>query len=247
MRSCAILFPRLLRDRLPRSFVATALVLLFTSPLLRFGESGFADGYKAGGEPGAASTAHLVGLLLALVSPWLAEGVVSDLRRNGSGPLLLTRPISRPALYLARWLAGLVSLDIVALVAATTINVAWSTGGGIGPDLSLVGTLGAGLVTWIWVGSTVLLLSAVLDRGEALVGALLVAIPIAMTAVLPTADLLARAARVLPVRPMLRAVRGSLEGNIPEQPALLTTGCWGLIVLGIGLFAACRRDWRAGD
>ena len=77
MRSCAILFPRLLRDRLPRSFVATALVLLFTSPLLRFGESGFADGYMAGGEPGAASTAHLVGLLLALVSPWLAEGVVS--------------------------------------------------------------------------------------------------------------------------------------------------------------------------
>ena len=247
MKSCATLFPRLLRDRLPRSFVATALVLLLTSPLLRSGESGFADGYMAGAEPGAASTAQLVGLLLALVSPWLAEGVVSDLRRNGSGPLLLTRPISRPALYLARWLAGLFSLIIVALVAVTTINIAWSTGGGIGPDLSLVGSIGAGSVTWVWVGSTVLLLSAVLDRGEALAGALLVAIPITMTAVLPTADLLARAARVLPVRPMLRAARASLAGSFPEQSTLLTTGCWGLVVLGIGLFVACRRDWRAGD
>ena len=143
--------------------------------------------------------------------------------------------------------ALIVSLTIVALVAATTINVVWSTGGGIGPDLSLVGSISAGLVTWVWVGSTVLLLSALMDRGEALVGALLVAIPIAMTAVLPTTDLLARAARVLPVRPMLRAVRVSLAGNIPEQPALLTTGCWGVVVLGIGLFVACRRDWRAGD
>ena len=247
MRPYATLLPRLLRDRLARSVGATAFVLLLTSPLLRFGESGFADGYMVGAEPGAASTANLVGLLLALVSPWLAEGVVSELRCNGSGPLLLTRPISRPALYLVRWLAGLVSLTVVALATATTINIAWSASGGSGPDLSLVGSIGAGLVIWAWVGSTVLLLSAVLDRGEALAGALLVAIPIAMTAALPSADLLARAARVLPVRPVLSAARTSLAGSVPEPSTLVEAGCWGLAMLGVGLFIASRRDWRAGD
>lgn len=247
MKPLAVLFPRLVTDRLTRSIVATALVLLLTSPLLRFGESGFADGYMAGGEPGAASTANLVTLLLALTSPWLAEGVVSDLRRNGIGPLLLTRPISRPALYLFRWLAGLVCLTGVATVAASTINIAWSAGGGGGSGLSLIGSIGAGLVIWVWVGSTVLLLSAFLDRGEALAGALLVAIPIPLTAALPATDLLARVARVVPVRPMLSAARALLASEVPIQSNLVTTGGWGLAVLGIGLFVACRRHWRAGD
>lgn len=247
MRSLAVLFPRLLRDRLSRSFVATVLVLLFTSPLLRTGESGFADGYMAGGEPGAASTAKLVGLLLALAAPWLAEGVVSDLRRNGSGPLLLTRPISRPGFYFARWLAGFVCLASVAVIAASTINIAWSAGGGSGPGLSLAGSIGAGFVIWIWVGSTVLLLSAVLDRGEALAGTLLVAIPIALTASLPTTDLMASVARLMPVRPILNAARAFLTGDVPVLSTLVTTGGWGLTILGIGLFVASRWDWRAGD
>ena len=245
MRSLGTLFPRLVRDRLALSVVATALVLLLTSPLLRFGESGFADGYMAGGEPGAASTAKLVGLLLALAAPWLAEGVVSDLRRNGSGPLLLTRPISRPGFYFARWLAGCVCLAGVAIVTAATINIAWRASGGSGPGLSLAGSVGAGFVIWIWVGSTVLLLSAVLDRGEALVGTLLVAIPIALTASLPTTDLLAGAARVMPVRPMLSAARALLVGEVPMQTTLLKTGGWGLAILGVGLLVASRRDWRS--
>ena len=246
MRSLAVLFPRLLRDRLSRSVVATALVLLFTSPLLRAGKSGFADGYMAGGKLGAASTANLVGLLLALAAPWLAEGVVSDLRRNGSGPLLLTRPISRPGFYFARWLAGFGGLASVAITAASTINIAWSVGGGSGPGLSLAGSIVAGLVIWVWVGSTVLLLSAVLDRGEALAGALFVAIPIVLTASLPTTDRLAGAGRVLPVRPMLSAARALLAGDVPVHSSLVTTGVWGLTILGIGLFVTSRRDWRGG-
>ena len=246
MRSLARLFPRLLRDRFTRSVVATALVLLLTSPLLRFGESAFSDGYMVGGEPGAASTANLVGLLLALAAPWLAEGIVSDLRRNGTGPLLLTRPIPRPGFYFARWLAGLVCLAGVAITAAAIINTVWSATGGSGPGLSLAGSIGAGLVIWVWVGSTVLLLSAVLDRGEALAGTLLVAIPIALTASLPPTDLLAGAARVLPVRLMLSAARTLLAGDLPVPSGLVATGIWGLAILGIGLFAASRRDWRAG-
>jgi ABC-type transport system involved in multi-copper enzyme maturation permease subunit len=246
MRSLAILFPRLLRDRLLRSVVATALVLLLTSPLLRTGDSGFSDGYMVGGEPGAASTANLVGLLLALAAPWLAEGIVSDLRRTGSGPLLLTRPIFRPGFYLARWLAGLVCLVGVAIGTAALINTVWNGRGGSGPGLSLAGSIGAGLVIWVWVGSTVVLLSAVLDRGEALAGTLLVAIPIALTAALPPTDLLVGAARVLPVRPMLSAARALLAGDLPESSGLLSAGSWGLAMLGIGLLVASRRDWRAG-
>jgi ABC-type transport system involved in multi-copper enzyme maturation permease subunit len=247
MRSLARLFPRLLRDLLPRSVVATALVLLLTSPLLRFGESAFSDGYMVGGKPGAASTANLVGLLLALAAPWLAEGIVSDLRRNGTGPLLLTRPIPRPGFYVSRWLAGLVCLAGVAITTAAIINMVWSAGGGSGPGLSLAGAIGAGLVIWVWIGSTVLLLSAVLDRGEALAGTLLVAIPIALTASLAPTDLLAGAARVLPVRPMLSAARALLAGDVPAPSGLVATGSWGLAFLGIGLLVASRRDWRAAD
>ena len=244
MRSLARLFPRLLRDLIPRSVVATALVLLLTSPLLRFGESAFSDGYMAGGAPGAASTANLVGLLLALAAPWLAEGIVSDLRRNGTGPLLLTRPIPRPGFYFARWLAGLVCLAGVAITTAAIINIAWSAGGGSGPGLSLAGSIGAGLVIWVWVGSTVLLLSAFLDRGEALAGTLLVAIPIALTAALPPTDLLVSALRVLPVRQMLSSARAVLAGDVPELSGLVAAGSWGLTILGIGLLVASRRDWR---
>ena len=247
MRSLAILFPRLLRDRLLRSVVATALVLLLTSPLLRTGDSGFSDGYMVGGEPGAASTANLVGLLLALAAPWLAEGIVSDLRRTGIGPFLLTRPIFRPGLYFARWLAGLVCLVGVAIATAVLINTAWNGRGVSGPGLSVAGSIGAGLVIWVWVGSTVLLLSVALDRGEALAGMLLLAIPIAFTAALPPTDLLARVARVLPVRPMLSAARSLLAGDLPAPLGLVVAGSWGLAMLGIGLLVASRRDWRAGD
>jgi len=247
MRSLAILFPRLLRDRLLRSVVATALVLLLTSPLLRTGDSGFSDGYMVGGEPGAASTANLVGLLLALAAPWLAEGIVSDLRRTGIGPFLLTRPIFRPGFYFARWLTGLVCLVGVAIATAVLINTVWNGGGGSGPGLSLAGSIGAGVVIWVWVGSTVLLLSVVLDRGEALAGMLLLAVPIALTAALPPTDLLARVTRMLPVRPMLSAARSLLAGDLPAPFGLVVAGSWGLAMLGIGLLVASRRDWRAGD
>jgi ABC-type Na+ efflux pump permease subunit len=188
-----------------------------------------------------------VGLLLAVTAPWLAEGVVSDLRRSGSGSLLLTRPISRPGFYFARWLAGFVCLAGVAIIVSAIVNLVWSANGGPGPGLSLAGSIGAGLVIWAWVGSTVLLLSAVLERGEAVAGALLVAIPIALTASLPTTDPLAAAARVLPVRQMLGAARALLAGDIPVQSALVTTGCWSLAILGVGLFVASRRDWQAGE
>ena len=247
MSSIAALFPRLLRDKLPRSIAATGLVLLLTSPLLRFGESGFADGYMAQGVPGAASTANLVGLLLALTAPWLAEGVVSGVRRSGSGPLLLTRQIYSTGFYFARWLAGFVCLAGVAIVVSAIINLVWRANGGAGPGLSLAGSIGAGLVIWLWVGSIVLLLSAVLERGEALAGALLVAIPVALTASLPTTDPLAAAARILPVRQMLGAARALLAGDVPVQSTLVTTGGWSLAILGVGLFVASRRDWQAGD
>lgn len=245
MKPLARLFPRMVRDRLPRSVIATSIVLLLTSPLLRIGESGFADGYMAGGGQGAASTANLVALLLALTSPWVADGMVSELRRNGNGPLLLARPISRPAFYLARWLAGLVCLSVVALVAASSINIAWSARGGSGPGLSVAGSIAAGVVIWVWAGSAMLLLSAVLERGEALAGTLLVAIPVVLTSALPPTDLLAAAARVLPVRQMCSAARAFLAGGVPDFRTLVTTGGWGVAILGAGLLISSRRDWSA--
>ena len=251
MRSLARLFPRLVADRAARAFVAATVLLALTAPLLlRQGSAygaGLSDGLSAGGTRGARIVVNLVALGLALAAAWLSEGVVSGPRRDGSGPLLLTRPVPRSGLFLARWLAGLTALAVVALAIVATLNGIWRAAEGSGSPMSLPGAFGAVVVTWTWVGSAVLLFSSVLERGEALAGALLVILPISFAAILPTGSVPARLSGSLPSEAMLTTSRDLLAGQAVSGNAALWAVGWGSLTLAIGIFAACRREWRATE
>jgi len=247
MRSLARLLPRQFLDRLPRAILATILVLLLTSPLWARNGSGFSDGYGMNAESGAAGVARLLCLLLALAAPWLAEGVVSDLRLGGTGPFLLARPVPRAGVYLARWIAGLGGIVAAAVAISTILNLIWNLRPGDGHGLSIVGSAGAALVIWVWVGSVVLLLSAVVDRGEVLAGALVVVLPVALTIALPPGSLLAGAAELTPTRPMLHLARDLMAGRGWRVQEWLVVSVWGFSTLCVGLVVATRRDLTAAD
>ncbi len=245
MRPLLRLLPRQILDRIALSVAALALLLLFTAPLLLRTGSGFADGLAAGGNGGANSASGLLALLLALVAPWLAQGVVSGLRHEGGASLVFSRPVSRWGYFLSRWLAGLLCLVGVSVTACVLINLAWQSS--VGPGLAIPGAVSGGVVTWIWVGSAVLLLSAVLRRGETLGGSLLVAIPAVLTASLPAQSGAARFAAALPTRAMLRSTRDLLSGGPAAPGDLLAVLGWSLVVLSAGLLVAAHRDVRCGD
>lgn len=247
MRSLVRLLPRQILDRLPRAILATILILLLTSPLWASSESGFSDGYGMDAEPGAVAVARLLCLLLALAAPWMAEGVVSGSRLDGTAPLTLARPVPRAGVYLARWVAGLGAIVAVAIAVSTILDLICNQRPGDGQGLSIVGAAGAALVIWMWVGSAVLLLSAVLNRGEALVGALVVVTPLALAVALPPGSALAEAAEFIPTRTMLAIARDLLAGRGANLYEPLLVGAWGLGTLSIGLAVATRRDMRASD
>ncbi|MGW8281956.1 MAG: hypothetical protein ACWGON_01545 [Gemmatimonadota bacterium] len=247
MRSLARLLPRQFVDRLPRVLLATILVLLLTSPLWTRNGSGFSDGYRMNAEPGAAAVARLLCLLLALAAPWLAEGIVSDLRLRGTGPFMLARPVPRAGVYLVRWVAGLAGIVVAAIAISTILNLISNLRPAYGHGLSIVGSAGGALIIWVWVGSVVLLLSAVLDRGEVLAGALVVVLPVALTVALPPGSLLAGAAELIPTRPMLHMARDLMAGHGPRVHELLLVSVWGFSTLWVGLVVATRRDLAAAD
>ena len=251
VRPLAHLFPRLVADRAVRGVVVTTVLLALTVPLLLRQSSaygaGLSDGLSVGGGRGPAAVANLLALGMALAAAWLSDGVVSELRRDGSGPLLLTRPVSCRGLFLARWLAGFAALAAVVLASVTTLNAIWRATEGSGSPLSVSGAIGAAIVTWTWVGSAVLLLSSVLERGEALAGGLLVILPISLAAILPPGSVPARLSGSLPSQDVLAASRDLLAGHAVPGHALLSPLGWGCLTLAIGIFTACRREWRAAE
>ena len=251
MRPLARLFPRLMADRVLRAAVVTTVLLALTAPLLlRHGSAygaGLSDGLSIGGTGGATVVVNLLALGMALAAAWLSEGTVSGLRRDGSGPLVLTRPVSRSGLYLARWLAGLTALAASSLAIVAVLNGLWRAAGGSGSPMSLPGAFGAAVVTWTWVGSAVLLLSSVLERGEALAGGLLVILPISLAAMLRTDSAAAKLAGALPSQDMLATSRDLLAGQAVSGDSLLWAIGWGSLTLAIGIFTACRREWRAAE
>lgn len=249
MRSLALLFPRLVADRAGRTAVITTVLLALTVPLILRHRSaygaGLSDGLSVDGTRGATVAANVLALGLALAAAWLSEGVVSGLQRDGSGPLLLTRPVPRSGLFLARWLAGLTALAALGLAIATTLNGIGRVAAGGGSPLSPLGAIGAAVVTWAWVGSAVFLFSSTLERGEALAGALLFILPISLAAILPPASVLARISGSLPSQDVLATSRDLLAGQAATGHALLSVLAWGSVTLAVGVFIACRREWRA--
>ncbi|MFO7587099.1 MAG: hypothetical protein R6X22_03410 [Gemmatimonadota bacterium] len=244
MRPLLRLLPRLARDRAVRLVLVGGLVLLALAPVLRAGRSGLADGLLAGTDGGSAAVARLLALLLALAAPWVGEGVVSGPRRDGGAALAGVRPVSRVGFQLAGWTAAGLAFLALAVGVAAVVNAAWPGAGsapGRGSSLSLVGAAASAFVLWVWVGSALLLLSALLDRGEAPLVTAVVLLPALLGASLPQADRLARAAGAWPTRPALRAAREALEGSVPAASDLLAVVLGGALLLGLGLATAVGR------
>jgi ABC-type transport system involved in multi-copper enzyme maturation permease subunit len=186
----------------------------------------------------------VLAIAIALASSWFADGVVSDLHRDGTGPLLLVRPLPRMALFLSRWLSGFVALAMTCLLCSLLLNLAWQLAGGQGRIVSDTGAVAAAAVAWIWVGSCVLLLSTVLERGEAIIGALLFLLPLSLAAIVTPGSALSAALAALPSKAVLYAARALLSGGATEAVEIASCVVWGAMVLAIGTLAACRREWR---
>jgi len=234
----ARLLPRLARDRLRRTIAAGVFVLLALAPALRAGRSAFGEGWADGSGGGASSASSLLALLLALVAPWVGEGIVSGPRRDGFGAMAATRPVPAYGLALAGWIAAGLALAALAVGVAGTVNAAWRGGG---TPLSVPGAAAAALLLWTWAGSAVLLLSAALDRGEAPLAAALVLLPVLVGQGLAVSGPLARTLGLLPTRPALRAARTALAGGMPPLVDLLAPLAGGAVVLGLALALATRR------
>jgi ABC-type transport system involved in multi-copper enzyme maturation permease subunit len=247
MTRIVILLPRLIRDRMTRAAVATAILLSLTLPLLVRGApdlaAGVRDGISTGGVSGTATVIPILSVLLALAAAWLADGVVSELGRDGSAPLVLTRPVSRSGYFVSRWVAGLVCLVTVGLVTALVLNGASRLYGTYGPGLSPVGAVGAAAASWLWVGSVVLVFSSLLGRAEALAGALLLVLPIYVAAMLPPGTSLSRVSSALPSNTVLDVSRTLLAGEPVILGHIGRIAVWGAGALALGLWIAAHREW----
>jgi ABC-type transport system involved in multi-copper enzyme maturation permease subunit len=247
MRSLALLLPRLVLDRAPRAIIATAIVLALTEPLLLRRASdataGFRDGLSVGVASVASAVIPILALLFGISAAWLADGVVSELKRNGSGPLALTRPVSRSGYFLARWLSGFLCMAAAGLVVVLVLNASAHLSGIPVAGLSPVGAVGAVAVSWLWVGSVVLVFSSLLHRGEAFAGAFLLVMPIVLVAILPPGGLPARIASLFPSKTMLDVSRAFLAGEPVIGGHLLRIAVWGSASLSVGLLLAVRREW----
>lgn len=244
-----MLLPRLVGDRVRRAAIAAAVLLSITLPLFLRGTSdaaaGVRDGISASHASGTAALIPIVALMLALSAAWLADGVVSEVRRDGSAPLVLTRPISRSGYFLTRWMAGFLCLAAVGLVTTLTIDLAARLSGTGEPALSPVGAVGAAATSWLWVGSVVLVVSSLLDRGEALAGALLLLLPPYLAATLSPETVFTRVAAALPSKTVLDVSRTLLAGDPVIGGHLVRVAGWSAGALALGLFIAARREWTS--
>ena len=237
MNGLARLLPRLVRDRARRTLAAGVLLLLAMAPALRAGRSAYSEGW-VDGSGGAASAASLLALLLVVAAPWIGEGIVSRPRRDGFGALAACRPVPRSGLALAGWVAAGLAVAALAVGVAAAVNGAWR---GIGPPLSLPGAAVAAALLWAWAGSAVLLLSALLDRGEAPLAAAAVLLPALLATGPSSGGPVVETLALVPTRPALRAARAVLAGAPAGTADLLPPLVGATLLLVLGLALAARR------
>lgn len=208
------------RNRAPRTaaLVALGLALLLPRALVldRSGAAaeGFRDGLAAGAGPGGALLAGLWGIFLLGGSLLLWQGVVSGSLAAGRHRTPLARPVWRPGYYLARHAAALLLLAAAAVFAGMSV---WAAGGNAAARPA--GLLAAALLTGWALGGLLLLLSSLLDRGDALAGAALFLAPAAADGLVPAGGpVYGLFDALLPPVFALRDVRHALLGGGPVEP-----------------------------
>lgn len=131
-----------------RGALTTALVL---SALGTLGTLSTRIDEWAGGIPTAAELDPTYNILGAQFQQWIvfasifaSIGMLIKERESGTLAWTLSKPVSRSALLLAKWLAGTVMLTVFGLVIPLTVNVGIATlAYGSLPDLGAVATMGA--------------------------------------------------------------------------------------------------------
>lgn len=236
------------RDRAGRAalLAAAGTALLLPRALQVGGEGPAAAGFRAGLEAGAAGglLAGLWGVLLLAGVPVLWQGIVSSDVQDGGFRTTLARPVWRPGIYLARHAAA------VALLAAAASAVgAALRGAGAVPDPA--GLAAASLLTGWMAGALVLLLSSLMDRGDALAAVALLLAPAALEGAATAGGALSVAARLVstilpPVLPLAEARLALLAGGWPDASALLPAVAYGAAALALAVVRLQVREFHAG-
>lgn len=217
-----------------------ALVLADDGP----GAAGFRAGLEAGPGPGLLAGLWGVFLLAGVLILW--QGIVSSDVESGRLRATLVRPVWRPGIFLARHVAALLILAAAAAGVAGLLRVA---DGGTAPDPG--GLLLASLLTGWTLGALLLLLSALLDRGDVLAAVALFLAPGALEGLLEGGTAVAAGGRLLsaalpPMLPLAELRRALLAGAEPEGSVLAAAVLYGAAALVLALLRLHMREYRAG-
>lgn len=238
------------RDRAGRAalLAAAGAALLLPRALRAGGEGSAAAGFRAGLEAGAAGglLSGLWGVLLLAGVLVLWQGIVSSDFVDGGFRTTLARPVWRPGIYLARHAAAIALLAVAASAVGAVLGGA---GAGAVPDPA--GLAAASLLTGWTAGALVLLLSSLMDRGDALAAVALLLAPAALDGAKAAGGALSAAARLAspvlpPVLPMAEARLELLAGGWPDASALLPAVAYGAAALALAVVRLQVREFRAG-
>lgn len=211
------------------------------------GAAGFRAGLESGPGPGSGLLAGLWGVLLLAGVLVLWQGIVSSHVESGRFRTELVRPVWRPGLYLARHLAALSLLAVVACAVAGLLRIA---GAGAVPEPA--GLLLASLLTGWTLGALLLLLSALMERGDALAAVALFLAPGALDGIRGSGGtVIDGAVRLLmgalpPTRPLAGARRVLIAGGDPDGAGVTAILLYGAAALGLALLRLQLREYRPG-
>ena len=238
------------RDRAGRAalLVAAGAALLLPRALALGDEGPGAAGFRAGLEasPGSGLLAGLWGIFLLAGVLVLWQGIVAADVESGRFRTVLVRPAWPPGIFLARHVAALL---LLAAASAGVAGLTWIAGAGAVPDPA--GLVAASLLAGWTLGALVLLLSALLDRGDLLAAAALFLAPGAVEAFSGGGTVVAAAGRVLsaglpPMLPLAETRRSLLAGAGPDGGALAAALLYGGAALALALLRLHVREYRAG-
>lgn len=234
------------RDRAGRAalLAAAGAALVVPRALGAGDESPGAAGFRAGLEVGSGSglLAGLWGVLLLAGVLVLWQGIVASDVESGRFRTTLVRPVWRPGIFLFRHVAALL---LLAAAAAGVWGVLRLAGAGAAPDPA--GLLLASLLTGWALGGLLLLLSALVDRGDVLAAVALFLAP----GVVEQGTEAAAAVRLLsaglpPMLPLAEARRALLAGGGPGGDVLAAALLYGAAATGLALLRLHLREYRAG-
>jgi ABC-type transport system involved in multi-copper enzyme maturation permease subunit len=194
------------------------------------------DQWTGGLAPSAAQLDPTLNVLNAQFDQWIlfaalfaSISLLIGERSTGTLAWTLSKPISRNALLLAKWLVALVMLTIFGLVLPMAVSVGvatWSYGSL--PDLGRVATLGAVLIAVpAFYVALHLALSTRLNSqaGVAAIGVAVAALPLLFGGFLPVL------VELWPTS-MSAVARAMAGGEAPHLPTILS---WTAVVVGLGI------------